>query len=91
MFPENNRKNNRRVKALRVLAPEAPPERVRRALRELTGVSDTDAARILGTHRSTISQHVAGIRRNPEIQAGLAALWGVPVEEVFPQDERRCA
>ena len=72
-----------KVKALRLLKRDASPLRVRRALYELHGCKMKELSRMTGLTRATLSAVLNGHRRNRAAQEALAALWGVPPEEVF--------
>ena len=59
------------------------PENIRRALPKLTGISQADLARRLGTSRQNIGHHLSGIRQTPEIVQGIAEAYQVPPRELF--------
>jgi DNA-binding XRE family transcriptional regulator len=63
-----------------------PMANIRKALHKLTGISQPDMARALDVSRLCITTHIGGTRSNPDIQEKIAALWGVPPEELFGQD-----
>jgi len=56
---------------------------IRKALSKLTGIEHKDAARIVGTTRSNVTQHIGGVRTTPETMASLAMIYEVPVDELF--------
>ena len=60
-----------------------PLPRIRRALVELTGVTQVAIAKSAGVSRSNVTLHVAGIRNNPKVQEKIAEAWAIPKEELF--------
>lgn len=77
---------NTQLQALHVLCRGAPAVNVRRALRELHGMSIPDMARVLGVPGSAVTQNIQGFRSQQAIQHAIAELWGVPREKIFPDD-----
>lgn len=63
-------------------------ENIRKALPKLTGIEHKDAAKIVETSRQNITHHIGGNRKNPEIQANIAKVYNVPVEELFHGPEK---
>ena len=60
-----------------------PMKNVRRALRELTGTSQTEIARRIGAPVQTVASNISGFRANAKIQAAIARAWHVPKKELF--------
>jgi hypothetical protein len=65
-----------------------PIKNIRKALPKLTDIEHKDAAKIAKTSRESITQHIGGKRKNPEIQANIAKIYKVPVEELFHGPEK---
>ena len=74
---------SRKVRALKMLKCDAPLVNIRRAIDQLHDIPHETMAEMLNISRSNITHHINGLRNNPETQAGIAAIWGVPPEEIF--------
>ncbi|MBW2050555.1 MAG: hypothetical protein JRJ09_18820 [Deltaproteobacteria bacterium] len=81
--PEAKRKE---LEALRVLKADAPLRCVRRALRQLHDMEVTAMARALGVSRQLISHVITGCRHNRQVEEGIARMWGLPREELWPDE-----
>jgi len=74
---------SRKVRALKMLRCDASLLNIRRALDELHDIPHSEMARRLNVSRPSITSNINGQRNNPGIQAGIAAMWHVPPEEIF--------
>ena len=81
-------KGKRALRALRLLRHDAPLRNIRRALKELYGYELEEIGRIAGCGKGTVSQVINGFRQNRRVQETIAALWGVPREEVFDDGDK---
>jgi len=61
---------------------------IRKALPKLTGIEHKDAAKYAEKSRECITKYIAGRGTNPEIQAKIAEVYNVPVEELFHGPEK---
>jgi len=86
----SNDRNSNKIKALQELRADAPMSNVRRALCALYGYEHAEMGRILGVSRSNITLNINGLRKNRTIQQGICTIWGLPREEVFCDESRRC-
>jgi hypothetical protein len=64
-----------------------PTDRIRKVLPILAGFSHEDLARICGTSRENVTNHLnmQPDRRSQAIQAGIASILEVPREELFDE------
>ena len=58
----------------------------RQAMSRLTGTYHKALAKKLKRSRGYITLIISGVRKTPQVQKELADEWGVPVEELFPND-----
>jgi DNA-binding XRE family transcriptional regulator len=65
-----------------------PIKNIRKALPKMTGIEHKDAARFAKVSRECITKYIAGRGNNPEIQAKIAEIYKVPVEELFYGPEK---
>lgn len=66
-----------------------PLVNIRKALHKLTRITQPEMANAIGTSRQNITLNINGGRGNPKIQAKIAEIWNVPVEELF-EDSTDC-
>lgn len=78
---------NSKIQALRILKRDAGIVQVRRALKELHGVEIRHMAKIFGCSRQYVTLAIQGQRTNPGLQQVIADFWGVPREEIFPDED----
>jgi len=64
-----------------------PIQNIRKSLHKLTGIGQPLMAEKIGTTRQNVTHHINGHSKNPETQAKIAAIWQVPVDELFPNDK----
>ena len=58
----------------------------RQAMSRLTGTYHNSLAKKLKLSSGYITLIISGVRKTPQVQKELADEWGVPVEELFPND-----
>ena len=61
-----------------------PVVNIRKAFHKLTGIGQPDMAETIGTYRLRVTWNIDGSRSNPDVQAGIAKIWDIPVEVLFP-------
>ena len=54
-----------------------PMANIRKSLHKLTGISQPDMARLIGTSRQNITGHMEGWRKTRTVQEGIAQTRGV--------------
>ena len=59
---------------------------IRQAISLLTGIYHEALAEEFGVSRGYVTLIISGVRKTPQVQKKLADKWGVPVEELFPND-----
>jgi DNA-binding XRE family transcriptional regulator len=80
---------NNKIRAIRLIKAAWGDEdresmaRLRCALRELAGISQADMAKTLGVGWPCISLTMKGLKKNPRLQDGIAAILQAPKEEIF--------
>ena len=65
-----------------------PLVNIRKCFSKLTGISQPDLARMIGTSRQNITLHIDGRRETREIQERIAEAYQVPAEEFFDGIEK---
>ena len=60
-----------------------PLKNVRISMHKLTEIGQPDMAKMLKVSRQQITLHDAGVRNNPDIQKGMAGIYGIPMEIMF--------
>lgn len=79
-------KNHMAVIQLKLLG--YPLVNIRKALHKLTGITQPEMSRKIGTSRQNITLNIDSSRGNPKIQARIAEIWNVPAEELFENSTR---
>ena len=82
----SNNRNHLAVIQLKLL--DFPVENIRKALSKLTGIEHGEIADRIGSTRQTVTLHIGGHRKNPEIQREIAKVLEIPVEEIFERKEK---
>ena len=68
-----------------------PMRNIRKALFLLNDIEEQAMAAALGLNRQTMNKTSLGQRRNPIIQEKIARSFGVPLADMFPNDENVAA
>ncbi len=87
MTRKKDRDNRNEALAMFMTALRIPPVRIRRAIHQVVCVPYDDMARVIGAQRSQVTNNISGDRSDNYIQEGVARIWKVPKEVLFP-DER---
>ena len=86
---QNQCPENRNVMAIQVLAALGFKHvNILKALPKLSGLKHADAARQIGVTRQAVTHTLNCARSNRHLQSGVAKFYGVPVEIMFPDDEK---
>ena len=80
-------RNTLAVKQLNALGYRMPE--IRKALHRLTGITQPDMAKLFDVSRGTITAVIDGRVRNSKYQEAISALWGIPIEDLFPEARKR--
>jgi len=76
---------NRNVQTIISLKAIAwPPERYRKALSALTGITHPELAKMTGASRSFVTLVMSGRRQSPKLQTQISEAFQVPEELMFP-------
>ena len=65
-----------------------PLKNIRKALPKLTGIKHKDVAKYAEKSRECITKYIARRGTDPAIQAKIAEIYNVPVEELFHGPEK---